>query len=74
MFFKRLPSNTYFDFSLNIRNKQSGVYPSHIMLDYTTKDAIGKTPIDNNSNPDEFQLNSIHPKVNLFRPNTSFNA
>jgi hypothetical protein len=47
-------SNTYFDFSLNIRNKQSGVYPSHIMLDYTTKDAIGKTPIDNNSNPDEF--------------------
>ena len=47
-------SNTYFDFSLNIRNKQSGVYPSHIMLDYTTKAAIGKTPIDNNSNPDEF--------------------
>ena len=47
-------SNTSFDFSLNIRNKQSGVYPSHIMLDYTTKTIDGKTNITNSSNPDEF--------------------
>jgi hypothetical protein len=47
-------SNTSFDFSLNIRNKQSGVYPSHIMLDYTTKTIEGKTNITNFSNPDEF--------------------
>ena len=25
-------SNSYFDFKLNIRNKQSGVYPSHLMM------------------------------------------
>lgn len=37
--------NAYFDFKLNIRNKQRGLYPSHIMLDYTSKDAIGKTKI-----------------------------
>ena len=30
-------SNNYFDFSLNIRNKQSGWYPSHVMLDYKSK-------------------------------------
>ena len=30
-------SNDYFDFSLNIRNKQSGWYPSHVMLDYKSK-------------------------------------
>ena len=38
-------SNAYFDFKLNIRNKQRGLYPSHIMLDYTSKNAIGKTKI-----------------------------
>ena len=32
----------YFDFKLNIRNKQSGVYPSHVMLDYKSKEALGK--------------------------------
>ena len=42
-------STPYFDFKMNIRNKQSGVYPSHIMLDYTTKSAIGKTNIQNSS-------------------------
>ena len=31
----------YFDFKLNIRNKQSGVYPSHVMLDYKSKEALG---------------------------------
>ena len=35
-------SNEYFDFKLNIRNKQSGIYPSHIMLDYTSKSRTGK--------------------------------
>ena len=43
-------SNEYFDFTLNIRNKQRGLYPSHIMLDYTSKPAIGKTNISNTSN------------------------
>ena len=42
-------SNQYFDFTLNIRNKQRGLYPSHIMLDYTSKAAIGKTNITNRS-------------------------
>ena len=44
----------YFAFKVNIRNKQRGLYPSHIMLDYTTKDAIGKTNINNFSDPDRF--------------------
>lgn len=35
-------SNKYFDFKVNIRNKQSGLYPSHIMCDYTSKQATGK--------------------------------
>lgn len=35
-------SNQYFDFKVNIRNKQSGLYPSHIMCDYTSKSATGK--------------------------------
>ena len=35
-------SNEYFDFTMNIRNKQSGLYPSHIMLDYESKAATGK--------------------------------
>lgn len=35
-------SNTYFDFKVNIRNKQGGQYPSHIMCDYTSKSATGK--------------------------------
>ena len=30
-------SNQYYDFKVNIRNKQSGVYPSHIMMDYESK-------------------------------------
>jgi len=44
----------YFQFKVNIRNKQRGLYPSHIMLDYTTKEAIGKTNITNSSDPDRF--------------------
>ena len=36
-------SNSYYKFKMNIRNKQSGVYPSHIMLDYESLPAIGKT-------------------------------
>ena len=36
-------SNRYYKFKVNIRNKQSGVYPSHIMLDYESLPAIGKT-------------------------------
>ena len=40
-------SNRYFDFKLNIRNKQSGLYPSHIMLDYVSKDALGKMHLAN---------------------------
>ena len=35
-------SNRFYDFSMNIRNKQSGIYPSHIMLDYESKPATGK--------------------------------
>jgi hypothetical protein len=47
-------STDYYDFKVNIRNKQRGLYPSHIMLDYTTKAAIGKTPINNSSDPTNF--------------------
>lgn len=35
-------SNSYFDFKVNIRNKQGGKYPSHIMCDYVSKSALGK--------------------------------
>ena len=35
-------SNQFFDFQMNIRNKQRELYPSHIMLDYTSKAATGK--------------------------------
>lgn len=35
-------SNNFYDFSMNIRNKQSAIYPSHIMLDYDSKPATGK--------------------------------
>jgi hypothetical protein len=35
-------SNRYFDFKVNIRNKQGGIYPSHIMCDYKSKPATGK--------------------------------
>lgn len=35
-------TNEYFDFKLNIRNKQSGIYPSHVMLDYKSKSALQK--------------------------------
>jgi hypothetical protein len=34
-------SNNYFDLKINIRNKQSGIYPSHIMCDYTSKTVAG---------------------------------
>ena len=34
-------SNNYFDLKINIRNKQSGIYPSHIMCDYTSKSVTG---------------------------------
>ena len=39
-------SNGYFDFKLNIRNKQGGLYPSHLMLDYKSKLATGKHQIN----------------------------
>ena len=39
-------SNAYFDFKLNIRNKQGGLYPSHLMLDYKSKGATGKQQIN----------------------------
>ena len=39
-------SNGYFDFKLNIRNKQGGLYPSHLMLDYKSKYATGKEQIN----------------------------
>ena len=35
-------SNNYFDFKLNIRNKQGGIAPTHFLLDYTSKPATGK--------------------------------
>jgi hypothetical protein len=38
-------SNQHFDFKLNIRNKQSGIYPSHMMLDYKTKSIPGKVTL-----------------------------
>ena len=38
-------SNSYFDFTVNIRNKQSGLYPSHIMCDYKSKSGIRKTTL-----------------------------
>ena len=38
-------SNQYFDFKLNIRNKQGGLYPSHLMVDYKSKSATGKQRI-----------------------------
>ena len=37
--------NTFFDFKLNIRNKQSGVYPSHFLMDYTSKSGLNKTTL-----------------------------
>ncbi len=33
-------------FKLNIRNKQGGLYPSHLMLDYTSKVGTGKQQIN----------------------------
>jgi len=39
-------SNSYFDYKLNIRNKQGGLYPSHLMLDYKSKPATGKQQIN----------------------------
>ena len=35
--------NTFYKFKMNIRNKQSGVYPSHIMLDYESLVGVKKT-------------------------------
>ena len=37
--------NAYYFFSMNIRNKQSGIYPSHIMMDYTSLSGIKKTTL-----------------------------
>ena len=35
--------NPYFEFKLNIRNKQGGLYPSHLMLDYKSlRGPLGK--------------------------------
>lgn len=39
--------NPYFKFKLNIRNKQGGTYPSHIMLDYVSKAGLNKTRLTN---------------------------
>ena len=39
--------NSYFKFKLNIRNKQGGTYPSHIMLDYVSKAGLNKTRLTN---------------------------
>jgi hypothetical protein len=35
-------ANNFFDFKLNIRNKQGGIYPTHVMLDYKSKTALQK--------------------------------
>ncbi len=35
-------SNSYFEFKLNIRNKQSMLYPSHLMVDYKSLGATKK--------------------------------
>jgi hypothetical protein len=37
--------NSFFEFKLNIRNKQSGVYPSHFLMDYTSKAGLNKTTL-----------------------------
>ena len=37
--------NSFFEFKLNIRNKQSGVYPSHFLMDYTSKSGLDKTTL-----------------------------
>jgi hypothetical protein len=37
--------NNYFEFKLNIRNKQSGVYPSHFLLDYKSLAGTGKVTL-----------------------------
>jgi len=37
--------NSFFEFKLNIRNKQSGVYPSHFLMDYTSKSGLNKTTL-----------------------------
>ena len=38
-------SNKHYEFKINIRNKQGGRYPSHIMLDYKTKSIPGLTTL-----------------------------
>ena len=35
-------SNSYFEFKLNIRNKQAGLYPSHLMMDYKSLSGTDK--------------------------------
>jgi hypothetical protein len=37
--------NNYFEFKLNIRNKQSGVYPTHFLLDYKSLAGTGKVTL-----------------------------
>ena len=37
--------NNYFEFKLNIRNKQSGVYPTHFLLDYKSLPGTGKVTL-----------------------------
>ena len=34
--------NRFFEYKLNIRNKQGGLYPSHLMMDYKSLGATGK--------------------------------
>ncbi len=34
--------NRFFEYKLNIRNKQGGLYPSHLMMDYKSLSATGK--------------------------------
>ena len=34
--------NSFFEYKLNIRNKQGGLYPSHLMMDYKSLGATGK--------------------------------
>ena len=34
--------NSFFEYKLNIRNKQGGKYPSHLMMDYKSLKPTGK--------------------------------
>ena len=39
--------NNFFEYKLNIRNKQGGLYPSHLMMDYTSLRGTGKVELGN---------------------------